>query len=165
MVNILAFDPSGNHISQKEGSGTTGLAMKIDGEISLFEIKSEDYGTVEEYWDDILERIRWFSWDHIVIEGYKLYNHAGQSARTQTHSTLQTSQLIGAIRMQAWMSGIPYHIQYAVEVKNRWSDKILQAKGYLDEKNKFDGNSTNTHKRDALRHLVHFEKYRLEELK
>lgn len=164
-INVLAIDPSGNHISEKEGSGTTGIAYRLDGGIGLTDVRASDYKTIEEYWDAVLNYLRTEEWDHIVFEGYRLYNHAGMAARTQTNSTLQTSQLIGAIRMEAWRLGIPYHIQYAVEVKGRWTDKILQAKGYLKEGNKFNGKNTNDHKRDSLRHLVHFETYKLGGLK
>lgn len=164
-MKILAIDPSGNHESEKEGSGTTGIAMRIGDTIELSEIRASKFESIEDYWAGILLMLRLVKWDHIVFEGYRLYNHAGMAARTQTNSTLQTSQLIGAIRMEAWRLGIPYHIQYAVEVKGRWTDKILQAKGYLEEGNKFNGKPTNDHKRDALRHLVHFETYKLEGLK
>lgn len=163
-MNILAIDPSGNHESEKEGSGTTGLAFDYKGKTYVDDIRASSYETIEEYWDAILHIIRQGEWDYIVFEGYRLYNHAGMAARTQTNSTLQTSQLIGAIRMQAWLKDIPYHVQYAVEVKGRWTDKILQTKGYLEEGNKFNGKPTNDHKRDALRHLVHFKTYKLKEM-
>lgn len=160
-MNILAFDPSGNHASQKEGSGTTGVAMVLDGVYKVLEVKASDFETIEEYWSKVAWYVRHLNWDHIVVEGYRLYNHAGQSAKSQANSTLQTSQLIGVLRMEAYRKGIPFHIQYAVEVKSRWTDKILQSKGYLEEGNKLHGKPTNGHQRDSLRHLVHFEKYKL----
>ena len=169
-MNILALDISGNHESEKEGSGTTGVAWYIakpsDGfvnipyNIHLDDTRASGFDTIEEYWDAII-KLAIEDWDHVIIEGYRLYNHAGQSARTQTNSTLQTSQLLGALRMALWKAGIPYSIQYAVEVKTRWSDAILVRKGYLEEGNKFKGKATNDHKRDALRHLVHYMEYKL----
>lgn len=162
MKNVLSIDPSGNHKSQNEGSGETGLAYRLNGELYLSDIRASSYETIEDYWNGVLDVIRSVEWDHIVFEGYRLYNHAGMAARTQSNSTLQTSQLIGTIRMEAWKLKIPYHIQYAADVKKRWSDAILQKKGYLEEGNKFKGTSTNDHKRDALRHLVHFETYKME---
>lgn len=165
MTKILAFDPSGNsnHDPGKEGWGTTGMAVETDSYIELYEFKSEGYESTEHYWKGILEAIDWFSPDYVVIEGYKLYNHAGMSAQTQSNSTLMTSQLIGAIRMKCFELGIPLTTQYASDVKTRWSDKVLQNLGILD-RNKFDGKVTNAHKRDALRHLMHFKQYKLKKL-
>lgn len=173
-MNILALDISGNHISQKEGSGTTGFAYAVtEGFCSLGEIKASAFDSLERYWDEIINfstslkeySIDDIEWDHVVIEGYRLYNHKGSSASMQTNSTLQTSQLLGALRLALWQANIPYSIQYASEVKTRWSDAILIANGFLEEGNKFKGKSTNSHKRDALRHLVHFQKYKMKEEK
>lgn len=160
MRNLLALDISGNHASQKEGSGTTGVASRMNGKINITDIASEGYDCLELYWDAIVEMATSPMWDHVIIEGYKLYNHAGQSARTQTNSTLQTSQLLGALRLALWKANIPYTIQFASEVKTRWTDAILVKKNYLEEGNKFKGMRTNSHKRDALRHLAHFIEYK-----
>lgn len=164
-MNILALDISGNHASQKEGSGTTGVASRLRGKIVLAEIAAEMYDCQELYWAAITDLASAPTWDHVVIEGYKLYNHAGQSARTQTNSTLQTSQLLGALRLELWKVNKPYTIQYASDVKSRWADEILIRKGFLQEGNKFKGARTNNHRRDALRHLVHFITYKEAKLK
>lgn len=163
---IVAIDPSGNHDSEKEGMGTTGIAIYEDGTLSLHEVKASDYPSTMEYWEAVLEKVfeKPALTDHIVIEGYKLYNHEGMNAQTQSNSTLMTSQLIGVFRVFAYAEEIPLHIQYASDVKQRWSDEVLQAKGILEAGNKFKGQQTNTHKRDALRHLCHFKKYKLKEL-
>lgn len=116
------------------------------------------------YWISVVNFIKFSRPDYIVIEGYKLYNHAGMNAQTQSNSTLMTSQLIGAVRYMAACEGIPLTIQYASDVKQRWSDDVLQAKGILGAGNRFKGQQTNAHKRDALRHLCHFKKYKLKEL-
>lgn len=160
-MNNLALDISGNHASANEGSGTTGVAYRMDDELVLTEVRSSDYDTAEAYWDAVIDLAVDRQWDNVVIEGYRLYNHAGQSARTQTNSTLQTSQLLGALRLALWRKKILYHIQYASEVKSRWADSILINKGILQEGNKFGGRRTNDHQRDALRHLMHFETYKL----
>lgn len=165
MTTILSFDPSGNsnHDPGNEGWGTTGMAVEIDGRITLHEIKSEDFATTLDYWSDIRINIQQAYPDYVVVEGYKLYNHAGMSAQTQSNSTLMTSQLIGIIRLACYDLNIPLTIQFASDVKTRWSDKVLQNLGILDG-NKFDGKVTNTHKRDALRHLMHFKQYKLKKL-
>ena len=116
------------------------------------------------YWDEVMTCVFAVNPKYIVLEGYRLYNHAGKNAQMQSNSTLMTSQLIGAIRLEAYRMGIPVTIQYAAEVKTRWSDEVLQAKGILEAGNKFKGDQTNAHRRDALRHLCHFKKYKLKEL-
>lgn len=161
---IVAIDPSGNHDSEKEGMGTTGIAVYNSGKVSLHEVKASDAPATAHYWFNVVSEIFNNNPDHIVIEGYKLYNHAGMNAQTQSNSTLMTSQLIGAIKFEAHINEIPLHVQYASDVKTRWSDEVLQAKGILEAGNKFKGAQTNTHKRDALRHLCHFKKYKLEKV-
>lgn len=163
--NILALDISGNHESEKEGSGTTGIASRRINKFALGEIKASDYDSTEMYWSSIVEMATDPCWHHVVIEGYKLYNHTGMAARTQTNSTLMTSQLLGALRLGLWTSDIPYTIQYASDVKTRWADDILIRKKYLQEGNKFKGKRTNDHMRDALRHLAHFIEYKESKLK
>lgn len=158
--NLLALDISGNHASEKEGSGVTGVSSRVKGQINITDIAANKYDCIELYWASIIEMATDAMWDHVIIEGYKLYNHAGQAARSQTNSTLQTSQLLGALRLALWKAQIPYTIQYASEVKTRWTDDILIRKGYLQEGRTFEGKSTNDHKRDSLRHLVHFIEYK-----
>lgn len=155
-MRILAFDPSGNF---EEGKGTTGWAFKTEGTSKLGEIRAKDFKRVEEYWHEHLKIIRRWNPTHVVIEGYRLYNHRGQAASSQANSTLETPQLIGLIKYYCWVMGIELIVQYATQVKSRWSDKVLQNMGILDSKNRFDGKVTNNHKRDALRHLLHFERY------
>lgn len=166
MTKILSFDPSGNsnHDQGNEGWGTTGVAYDDGNAIRLNEVKSKEFDSTLDYWLGVLEYVLAYKPDYVVLEGYKLYNHAGMGASTQSNSTLMTSQLIGAIRMACYVRDIPVIIQYASDVKTRWSDKVLQGKGILDENNKFDGKQTNNHKRDALRHLLHFKKYKLPKL-
>jgi len=157
----MAIDPAGEHNSENAGNGTTGLAYSENGEvISLSERKASDYRNTLDYWKGIFVAIDNWNPHHVIIEGYRLYNHRGMSAQTQSNSTLMTPQLIGAIRMFLYQQNIPYTIQYASEVKTRWSDEILIANGYLEEGNLFKGKQTNAHKRDALRHLVHYLTYK-----
>lgn len=166
MTKILSFDPSGNsnHDNGNEGNGTTGLAIAQDGQLlTLLEIKAEDFESTLDYWDDLYRMIEIEFPDYVVIEGYKLYNHKGMSAKTQANSTLMTSQLIGALRMKCYSMDIPVTIQFASDVKTRWSDRILEHEKYLGLGLKFQGKQTNVHKRDALRHLLHFSTYKLKE--
>lgn len=165
VMNIISFDPSGNHNSEKEGMGTTGYCICLDSKIQgVYEIRASDYEDTVAYWvahtKMLSDMYLKHGIDHIVIEGYKLYNHAGMSAQTQANSTLMTPQLIGVLKTWAYTRDIPYTIQFASDVKTRWSNKVLQAKGYLGEGDTFKGKRTNNHKRDSLRHMCHFLKYK-----
>lgn len=166
MARILALDISGNHPSlADEGNGTTGAAIQFDdGSEKLFDVAAKDYGSVEEYWNSLGQTIAHLQPSHLVIEGYKLYNHKGKDASMQSHSVMPTSQLLGFLRMRAWFLGIPLTIQYASDVKTRWSDDVLEHMGLFERRGRnlyFSGEMTNPHKRDAYRHLKHFEKYKL----
>lgn len=165
-MRILSYDPSGNsnHDQGNEGWGTTGVAIEKDGVIRLDEVKSKEFDSTLDYWLGVVDYVLVYKPDYVVIEGYKLYNHKGMSANTQANSTLMTSQLIGAIRMACYVRDIPVTIQYASDVKTRWSEQVLQHSGILDHRNYFNGSQTNAHKRDALKHLLHFKKYKLPKL-
>lgn len=165
---ILAFDPSGNF---KEGKGTTGYCI-LDadtGPIELGEIKAKYCESAEEYWNkhlivmDMLYQTKQL--DAVVIEGYRLYNHRGMKASTQANSELETPQLIGLIKWKCYDLGIPCTVQYASEVKTRWSDTVLVNIGQLEKLGGslyFRGTLTNNHKRDALRHALHYGRYKHE---
>lgn len=162
MTTVLSLDVSGNF---KEGKGTTGYCELVEGEPKyLGELKAEDYISAEAYWQAHLNLISEFAPDVLVMEGYRLYNHKGQAASKQANSELETPQLIGVIKVLAFQNKIPLHIQFAHEVKSRWSEKVLVAKGILEERNGryyFDGlQSTNDHKRDALKHALHYWRYK-----
>lgn len=166
-MRILSLDISGNF---HEGKGTTGVCklygVKTDN-IYLGEIKAEDYRTQVQYWRAHETLIHSIKPDYLVVEGYKLYNHKGKSASMQSNSNLETPQLLGAIKMMAHRMGIPLTIQYASDIKTRWSEDVLVRLGYLEKKGKYyyhNGKLTSTHKRDALKHALHFERYKLKEM-
>jgi hypothetical protein len=157
-LSILAFDPSGNF---HEGKGTTGMAIEDkDGIIFLGEIKASNYESAEDYWMEHINLIHDNYIDHLVVEGYRLYDHKGQKASAQANSILETPQLIGALRVSARIEEVPLIIQYASEVKTRWSEDILVRKGYLEKQGNryyYAGHPTSQHQRDALKHLLHFK--------
>lgn len=160
-MHILAFDPSGNF---NEGKGTTGQCDMNDNRTLLHEIRAIDYESPESYWNAhtgmIDTRYSIFKEQlHVVIEGFRLYE---KKAKNQIQSQFETPQLIGIIRHHCFVKGIPLKITYAVEVKNRWSETILLNLGLLTfESNNylFDGKTTNQHKRDALKHALHYKNY------
>jgi hypothetical protein len=159
-MKVLALDISGNW---KEGKGTTGIAIWDDTLISLHEIKAAHYDTPEGYWQAHVDFIQTEFPDELVFEGYRLYNHKGAKADMQANSILETPQLSGIIRLTCYQFDIPCTIQFASDVKKRWHEDILVHLGYLEKQGKsyyYDTQLTNTHKRDALKHLLHYMKYR-----
>jgi hypothetical protein len=165
-MKLLALDPSGNH--GREGMGTTGICVMEDGvPVELRHISAKDFGSEVDYWSAHVSFINKIAPDHIVFEGYKLYNHKGMAAKTQANSELQTPQLIGVLKYAASLRFIPYTVQFASDVKTRWSEDVLVRLGILEQKgNKyyFNGKSTVTHHRDALKHALHWDRYKKEKL-
>jgi hypothetical protein len=161
-MKLLSFDPSGNW--GKEGMGTTGFTLMEDGEIALLgEIKAKDYDSEVTYWqahDDLITA----EWpDHVIFEGYKLYNHKGKAASMQAHSELQTPQLIGVLKLACYSLKIPYSVQFASEVKTRWSESVLVNLGILEQRGKnyyWNGERTSQHKRDSMKHALHYWRYK-----
>lgn len=160
---VLAIDPSGNF---NEGKGVTGFCNFNNGKLIPFHVKASDYETDMNYYDALLDLIHFVDPDEIVMEGYRLYNHKGMKAQTQTNSILETPQLIGIIRYDCWVTKTPLIIQYAVQVKNRWSDEVLINTDKLTKKgNRYylpNGELITNHERDAYRHLVHYLHYKKE---
>lgn len=160
-MKILSIDPSGNF---EEGQGVTGLCYEtLGGNIVPTLLQASDCDNAMQYYKDIVEFISDYKPKQIVMEGYRLYNHKGMKAQTQSNSIMETSQLIGILRYECWEQCIPLTIQYAVQVKNRWSDEVLLASGLLVKKgNRFylpDGKLITNHSRDAYRHLLHYKEY------
>jgi hypothetical protein len=145
--------------------GTTGACIMEDGVITkLTEVQARAYNSEVVYWAKHRNMIEYYYPDYVVVEGFKLYGH---KALDQTNSELPTSQLIGIIKMVCYDLKIPLTIQFASEVKTRWSEDVLVAKGILELKNGlylWNGQRTNAHKRDALRHALHFSRYKLKEV-
>ena len=160
---ILALDPSGSY---HEGKGTTGYCIfnPPHNFIELGTISARTYPCMEAYWDAHIKLIANFNEKKhgkhkgnfiVVIEDYFLYANKAQS---QTNSRMETSKLIGLIQHYCYKHDIPYYMQAAALVKTRWSDEILEYKGYI----KKDGArySQCEHTRDAIRHAVHYANFR-----
>jgi hypothetical protein len=161
-ARILAIDPSGNF---EEGKGTTGTCLfdtilnKIE---HLQDIHASAYTTKEQYWQAHLDFIKLVVEDYpetiIVIEDFTL---DPRRAMQQSHSKMETPKIIGIIQLYCQQHDLPYKMQRAVEVKNRWADKILEYKGYIVKKNKMYYTPMHTkpisrHCKDAIRHAVHY---------
>jgi hypothetical protein len=161
---IIAFDPSGNW---NEGKGTTGICfLSLTGEpLSVSELTASDHESPESYWNAhivLLQRM-YLNVDNMetVMEGFRLY---ADKKSEQVNSQFETPQLIGVIRHWHYDKGVPLKITYAVEVKTRWTDEVLERKGYIYKKNgrrylTATDQSLNNHKTDALRHALHYYRY------
>lgn len=159
---ILAIDPSGNF---EEGKGTTGTCLfnTIEKRIEHFQdIHASAYNSKEEYWQAHLkfigEIIRSYEDVFIVIEDFTL---DPRRAMQQSHSKMETPKLIGILQLYCKQKCVPYKMQRAVEVKNRWADHILEFKKYIIKKNRmyYLPNATkpiSRHCKDAIRHAVHY---------
>lgn len=175
---VIGIDPSGNY---EEGSGTTGTAifdLKTDEIIHTDSIPATNFSCPEEFWHEhkyYLEGNVLFIDEPtvVVIEDYLLYN---SKAVHQVNSRFETCQLIGILKDFLWYNNIPYRMQRAVDVKNRWTDEILEKKGYIvrvaDTKSfehchghsgyALPSNKEHrlmSHELDAIRHAVHFGKF------
>lgn len=159
MSRVLCFDPSGN-FSEKEGKGTTGWALFTDGELADFgDIAAEDHSSLEHYFHKHAMLIDRKSPNTIVIENFKL--QPGK-AMQQSWSELETSQLIGYMRMVAYMEGIKIVFQDPKD-KIRVADPILEHMGVIEKRGKLYyclDRKTNLHMRDAIRHGVFYHRYR-----
>lgn len=156
---IIIFDPSGNW---NEGKGTTGICYAWSkGELyRVGELEAKKFDSPEAYWDEhikLLENHLKVVGDlEVVMEGFRLYGH---KSKEQTNSQFETPQLIGIIRHWCYKNEIPLKIQYAVEVKNRWSDEILLKNEIITKKGSvryFKNQVLNNHKTDAIRHAMHY---------
>lgn len=165
-MKLLSLDPSGNW--GREGMGITGVTIMVDGEVKeLTEIRAKDYSSEVEYWAAHEDYIQREFPDHVRFEGYKLYNHKGMAAKTQANSELQTSQLIGVLKLVCHRLNIPYSVKFASDVKTRWSEDVLVRLGILTHERKgnkdwyyWNGKLTSTHKRDSLKHALHYNRYK-----
>jgi len=156
-------DPSGNF---HEGKGTTGIcALKCGTNkmLSVQPISAKDFKSAEEYWLAHLDMFQGFidANYHIklVVEDYLLYE---TKALAQSNSRMETSQLIGCIRLWCHQKQVPLKIQPASAVKTRWTNEILEHKRYIKHNPSGRGWATNDRERpvnrhciDAIRHAVH----------
>jgi hypothetical protein len=162
---IIAFDPSGNF---KEGKGTTGICIMWDnGDIHKVDhISAVGFSRAEAYWNahiTYLERLQLQDIGiELVMEGFRLYGH---KSKEQTNSEFETPMLIGLIRHYCWLNEIPLTIQFAADVKTRWSDSVLLSKEIIYNKgnNRYlvaTDQPLNNHKTDAVRHALHYFRYK-----
>lgn len=155
---ILSFDPSGNY---NEGKGTTGWCLldTVTNKIAKFGvIKALKYNSLEEYWQAhiiLIDDLSGYGCT-IVIEDYFLY---ANRATSQINSKFETPRLIGVIQYECFIRGITLVFQTASAVKLRWTDKILEHKNLIEER---EGSywigeiKLSEHCLDSIRHAIHY---------
>ena len=167
---ILALDPSG---AFDEGRGTTGWCL-IDTQqgfkiLDLGYIDAGKHLCAPEYWDANVQLIEKY-WNLyrgeiiLVMEDYVLY---AEKSSAQINSRMETSRLIGVIQHHCWKLTMPYSMQFANLVVNRWNDTVLQYKRIIKEVRRntfvlFDNPRVylNPHMKDAIRHGIHYATFR-----
>lgn len=163
MSRVLVFDPSGN-FSDREGKGTTGWALFVDGDLTEFgKLEAEGFAGPEAYWYEHLllmmrEERKSITDFKVVCESYKL--QPGK-AMQQSWSELETPQLIGIMRMASWDKAYPFILQDP-SIKSRFSDAILVDLGVVEKRGKSyyrDGRLLSLHERDAFRHGLYYLRY------
>jgi hypothetical protein len=157
---LLAQDPSGNF---NEGKGTTGWCL-FDCEkikvISTGFINAKDFKCQEDYWNAhlILISAHCLKGIGLLVEDYLLYS---TKTNEQILSRMETPKVIGVIEHFAWQNEIICHKQLASEVKQRWTDQILEHEGIIERKGRYytlpdNKIALNRHCKDAIRHATHF---------
>jgi len=165
-TNILAIDPSG---SFEEGKGTTGWCLfnSITKQVvDIGEICAYRFTRSELYWaahTDLIDRYhKQYGEDlTIVCEDYILY---ANKASSQINSRMETPKLIAILQNYAFMKQINFRLQLAALVAKRWSDEILEHKGYILKYGKRSyvlnhidyKHNLSQHERDSIRHAVHY---------
>lgn len=168
---VLGIDPSGNF---NEGKGITGWCVfdrALDRVVKCGSIQASHATSQLAYWQAQIEMIRFhinqYRTEGIVVsmEDYVLYSN---QAKAQINSAMETSQLIGVIKMECWNRGAPLYMRTASQVKRRWADSVLCYKNYIHKV----GNAYHVgcklkvlcdHERDAIRHAVHCATFELKE--
>lgn len=164
---ILAIDPSGAYL---EGKGTTGWCLLDAGQNKIVKtgfIFARDYDSKEAFWDAHVNLfvnmlLKYKTPVVAVIEDYILY---ASTAEAHINSRFETSKLIGILQYNFFKRNIPYAMQRAVDVKNRWTNEILIYKKIIAQKGKsyyvYDSDMRlNRHIIDSIRHAVHYNTFR-----
>ena len=157
---IIGIDPSGAYY---EGKGTTGYCVYMAADkkfIDLGKIQASGHDCAEAYWHA-----------HINFLNSTIFSARGKRKNKDKHtivviedSSMQIKQKVNS-RMETsklleYYTGdnIPYIMQPAGLVKSRWTDEIMNYKGYLKKKgNRYD---VCEHTRDSMRHALHFATFR-----
>lgn len=158
---IIGIDPSG---SFDEGKGITGFCIldsKTKRVLSSTQIRAKQFDSAEEYWNAHMDYIdaQCYKYKEDVIVSMEDFRIYANKAKSLTNSTMETSQLIGAIRIHCYLNSIPLTMRLAVVAKKRWTNAILEHKGIIHKVGRGWANELDeplvSHTLDAIRHAVH----------
>lgn len=159
---VLALDPSGSYYEGKGHTGWCLLDQETNKIVVFGVIEAAKYKSQFSYWDahiHLIDSMTGYKPD-IVIEDYLLY---GTRAVNQINSRLETPQLLGIIKYESYKRGLFIYIQTAMQVKTRWSNALLERKGYIHKEGlrSYGCNHKRlvSHTLDAIRHAVHYMTY------
>jgi len=158
---VIGIDPSG---SFNEGKGTTGICeldSKTKKILGSAQIRARKFNSAEDYWmahtDYLNVCLQQYKGDIVIsMEDFRIY---ASKAKSLTNSTMETSQLIGIIRMWCKMHNVALTMRLAVVAKKRWTNEIMERKGYVRKMGRGWVNSLEepmvSHTLDAMRHALH----------
>lgn len=156
---VVGIDPSGSY---NEGKGTTGwCVLDSEGDLAAHGIiDAKNFASQLQYWNGVIREIDELLEQNpsaaLSIEDYILY---AASAKAQINSSMETSKLIGAITMFAYTKGTHIFLRNASQVKNRWTNEILEHMNLIQKHGNtwadMQGNVINQHSMDAIRHAMH----------
>jgi hypothetical protein len=161
-MTLVVIDPSG---SFNEGKGKTGVAIieydennKFDWDtLQAFSVDAKNFTARQDYWTEIIGNILRVA-DKVIIEQFQVRNNNFTLGKMP-----ETILFIGALIYSLEIMETPYVLQTPNQAKVRFKDELLlkyiptlEKRGshyYLNNK------IINDHVRDALRHLLYFQKY------
>lgn len=120
-------------------------------------IRADKFETKLEYWAEH-ERLVNAGYDVIIVEDYRLYNHAGASASMQSYSQMETPRLIGILEYLAHLNNKEIVFQMANQMK-AYDEEVLIKRNLLRKQGKryyYNGSNTvlNGHMRSAYKHFL-----------
>lgn len=121
------------------------------------DIRADKFDTKLEYWAAHSKLVN-LAYDIIIIEDYRLYNHAGASASMQSYSQMETPRLIGVLEYLAWLHNRKVIFQMANQMK-AFDEEVLIKRNLLRKQGKryyYNGSNIvlNGHKRSAFKHFL-----------
>lgn len=160
-MRYVFIDPSG---SFNEGKGHTGVSIIEDFNfetLKTYSISAKDYTERHLYWMDIIRKAIGPN-TTVVIESFVNRNNGFLIGKMP-----ETPLLIGALIWELEQLNIKYIFQTPTQAKARFKDDYLgmyipkyEVKEISGKKYYYlNGQITNDHIRDSLKHLVYYMKY------
>lgn len=162
-MRIMFVDPSG---SFNEGKGHTGICTinyNIDkneldfDSMNVVSIAANNFKTRHDYWEAVITHANFI--DLVIIESFMIRTQGFLMGKMP-----ETIQFIGAFSYVLESKHIMYVLQTPTQAKSRFKDEALPR--YIPHlelrpngRYYFNGGQINDHIRDAMKHLLYFNKY------